>query len=164
MSDEKEAFLTRWSRLKTEARETPDDAGGESAGPALPAAGAGSPMGADAAPAPQALPPVHELSPDSDFKPFMHPQVDQGTRRAALKRLFADSRFNVPDPFEAYSEDYTVGEPIPPEMLKTLKQAKKLLFDDAEKTAQAGTEKAQERRDGPEETRGPQDGAARQDA
>ena len=94
----------------------------------------------------------------------MHPQVDQGTRRAALKKLFADSRFNVPDPFEAYSEDYTGGEPIPLEMLKTLKQAKKLLFDDAEKMAQAGTEKAQERRDGPEETRGPQDGAARQDA
>lgn len=167
MNEDREPFLARWSRLKTEAREAPGDAAQESGAAALPAGGEDSLKGADAPPAPQELPPVSELSPESDFKPFMHPQVDPGTRRAALKRLFADSRFNVPDPFEAYSEDYTGGEPIPLEMLKTLKQAKKLLFDDAEKTAQAGTEKvdqAPEGPEGPQEAQGPQDGAARQDA
>lgn len=163
MSEDKEPFLSRWSRLKTEAREAPGEAPPETGSPALPVGGAGSASGADVPPSPEPLPPVHELTPESDFKPFMHPQVDPGMRRAALKRLFADSRFNVPDPFEAYSEDYTGGEPIPMEMLKTLNQAKRLLFDDAEKTAQAGTEKAREAPDGPEAPQGPQDGAARQD-
>jgi glyoxylase-like metal-dependent hydrolase (beta-lactamase superfamily II) len=70
----------------------------------------------------------------------MNANVDPATRREALKKLFAgDAHFNLPDPFEAYSEDYTGGEPIPPEMLKTLNQAKKLLFDEPEKVADAAT-------------------------
>ncbi len=148
MSEDHEPFLSRWSRLKTDARETPKEEA-----PAEPA------------PAPAAheehappLPPVEELTPESDFKPFMDAKVEPGTRRKALKKLFADPHFNVPDPFEAYSEDYTKGEPIPLEMLKTLNQARKLLFDEAEKTAQAGTEKPQEP---PQEAK---DGAGRQDA
>ena len=44
---------------------------------------------------------------------------------------------HLPDPFEAYSGDYTVGEPIPMEMLKTLNQTRKLIFGEAEKAAQA---------------------------
>ena len=91
-------------------------------------------------PAP-ALQPIEELTPDSDFTPFMNPKVDAATRRAALKKLFADAHFNVPDPYEAYSEDWTVGEKIPMEMLKTLNHAQKLLFDEVEKTAQAPVEK-----------------------
>ena len=87
------------------------------------------------------LPPVEELKPDSDFKPFMDPRVDGETRRSALKKLFAgDAHYNRPDPFEAYSEDWTVGEPIPEEMLKTLNHAKKLLFDEPDKAAQAAAE------------------------
>ena len=50
-------------------------------------------------------------------------------RRVALKKLFSDPHFNVPDPFEAYSGDWTGGEPIPEEMLATLNQARTLLFD-----------------------------------
>ena len=57
-------------------------------------------------------------------------------RRAALKKLFRDPHFNIPDPFEAYSGDWTVGEPIPPEMLATLEQAKQLLFDKKEEPKQ----------------------------
>jgi hypothetical protein len=67
----------------------------------------------------------------------MDPRVDGETRRAALKKLFADPHFNVPDPFEAYSEDYTVGDPIPKEMLKTLSHARRLLFEEKEQVAQA---------------------------
>jgi hypothetical protein len=80
----------------------------------------------------------------------MQPKVEDGLRRAALKKLFNDPHFNIPDPFEAYSGDWTVGEPIPPEMLATLNQAKTLLFDkqhevekeekDEEKTAKEKTE------------------------
>jgi hypothetical protein len=60
----------------------------------------------------------------------MHPKVEDALRRVALKKLFSDPHFNVADPFEAYSGDWTGGEPIPEEMLAALNQAKRLLFDE----------------------------------
>jgi hypothetical protein len=122
MAEEKEAFLERWSRLK---REQPEEK------PAVQEA-----KKETAAP----LKPVEDLKPDSDFTPFMDPGVDPGTRRLALKKLFGDPHFNEPDLFEPYSLDLTVGETIPEEMLKTLNQAKRLLFDEKEQVAQAPTE------------------------
>src|SRR5205809_7603639 len=107
MAHDKETFRARWTRLKREERlpEKRDES------------------------EPPALPPLDKLTPDSDFSGFMHPKVEDALRRAALKKLFNDPHFNIPDPFEAYSGDWTVGEPIPPEMLATLNQAKTLLFD-----------------------------------
>ncbi|HEU0258729.1 MAG TPA: DUF3306 domain-containing protein [Burkholderiales bacterium] len=106
--EKKEAFLDRWSRLKKEEKELPVN---------------------DDKPVPD-LPPVDQLTPESDFTGFMHPKVEDALRRVALKKLFSDPRFNVADPFEAYSGDWTGGEPIPEEMLAALNQAKRLLFDD----------------------------------
>ena len=143
-SKDQEAFLDRWSRRKLEQAEEkpapPQKA--EAEAPAVP------------------LPPVEGLTPDSDFTPFMAPNVDGATRRSALKKLFADAHFNVPDPFEAYSEDWTVGEKIPMEMLKTLNHAQKLLFDEPEKTAEAAAAAA------PAETpqQEPKDAVGKQDA
>jgi len=134
MSEHKEPFLDRWSRLKTKEREQVKEAPAPEPPAAVPA------KAEEAAP----LPPVDELTPESDFRPFMNANVDPSTRRDALKKLFADPHFNVPDPFEAYSEDYTGGEPIPPEMLKTLNQAKKLLFDEPEKEAASAAAEAAE--------------------
>ena len=129
--EKKEAFLDRWSRLKKEQKDLP----------------AKTP---DEKPAPQ-LPPVDKLTPESDFTGFMHPKVDDALRRAALKKLFNDPHFNLPDPFEAYSGDWTGGEPIPEEMLATLNQAQQLLFSDKKKeeetkTADAAPEPAGENR------------------
>ena len=123
MAEEKEAFVERWSRLKREADAKPAEAP--------------KPVAAEEAPPP--LPPVDQLTPESDFAPFMHPKVSDALRRVALKKLFSDPRFNVPDPYEAYSGDWTGGEAIPEEMLKTLNQARTLLFkeDEAAKTAEA---------------------------
>lgn len=148
MSEDKEAFLQRWSRLKTDAREAPAPE------PAAPSA---------AAPAqkPTELPPVEKLTPQSDFKPFMGAQVDLETRRAALKKLFGDAHFNAPDLFEPYSADFTGGEPIPMEMLKTLNQARKLLFDEPEKTAQSSGQPASQPEPPPQD---PKDAAGKQDA
>ena len=106
--EEKEAFLDRWSRLKRDSVQEKKE---------------------EESPRPS-LPPVDKLTPDSDFTGFMHPKVEDALRRVALKKLFSDPRFNVADPFEAYSGDWTVGEPIPEEMLATLNQAKRLLFDE----------------------------------
>jgi hypothetical protein len=113
-----EDFLRRWSRLKHEhAAEKPAEkpvAEKQEADP------------------PKPLPPVEKLTPESDFSPFMQPKVEDAVRRAALKKMFRDPHFKNPDPLEAYSGDWTVGEPIPPEMLATLNQAKTLLFDKKE--------------------------------
>jgi hypothetical protein len=85
---------------------------------------------------PPPLPPVEQLRPDSDFTPFMNPAVDPGTRRAALKKLFADAHFNVPDPYEAYSEDYTKSEPIPAQMLRAINRARDVAVKGPEKVAE----------------------------
>jgi hypothetical protein len=126
MSEEKqrEAFLERWSRRKQERAQ-------KEAEP-VPAAEV-RPELQPVAP----LPAIEDLKPDSDFKPFMDPRVDAGTRRSALKRLFTDAHFNVIDPFEPYSIDLTGEDPIPEEMLKTLNHAKRLLFDEPKKAAEA---------------------------
>ena len=134
MSEQREPFLERWSRLKTQEREAVK----ESPAPAPPAA---VPAQAEEAPP---LPQIESLTPESDFRPFMNANVDLSTRRDALKKLFADPHFNVPDPFEAYSGDWTGGEPIPLEMLKTLNQAKKLLFDEPEKEVTSAADAAAE--------------------
>jgi uncharacterized protein DUF3306 len=115
--EKKEAFLSRWSRLKNEPpAEKKEDT-----------------------PKPT-LPPVDKLTPESDFTGFMHPKVEDALRRVALKKLFSDPHFNLPDPYEAYSGDWTVGEPIPEEMLATLNQAQRLLFSEKKDEKEAKEE------------------------
>jgi hypothetical protein len=128
-----EDFLRRWSRLKhAQAAEKPAERPEEK-------------KAAEAPPAP--LPPVDTLTPDADFTGFMQPKVEDALRRAALKKLFSDPHFNIPDPFEAYSGDWTGGEPIPPEMLATLNQAKTLLFDKQEEEPQEEPKQEQAKAD-----------------
>jgi hypothetical protein len=101
----------------------------------VPAAG---PSAAPQGPAARELPPLDSLKGlASEYKEFMRPGVDEHLRRAALKKLFSDPYFNAPDPFEAYSGDFTRGEPIPAAMLKTIVHAKGLLFGQ-EKVRQEG--------------------------
>jgi hypothetical protein len=121
MSEEKEAFLSRWSRLKREAPEKEKALEQKKA--------------AEAQPAP-ALPPVESLTPQSEFTGFMHPQVEDKLRRLALKKLFSDPHFNTPDPFEPFSGDWTGGEPISPELLATLNQARSALWSQEEREQQ----------------------------
>ena len=118
MAQEKEAFLSRWSRMK---REEPVEKKIEPATPA------------------PALPAVESMTPESDFAGFMHPKVKDELRRLALKKLFSDPHFNVPDPFEPFSGDWT-GEALTPDLLAKLNQARTLLSDEPEK-APDGEEK-----------------------
>ena len=107
MAEEK--FLSRWSRMK---REQPLEE--KKAEPETPA---------------PVLPPVDSVTPESDFAGFMHPKVKDELRRLALKKLFTDPHFNVPDPFEPFSGDWT-GEALAPDMLAKLNQARTLIFDE----------------------------------
>jgi hypothetical protein len=115
---DKEPFLSRWSRLKEKAREEPQKTPEE--------AETAEKTEDSKAPLPE-LPSVEQLTPDSDYRPFLDPRVDEDTRRVALKKLFADARFNVIDPMDVYIDDYTKADPIPAAMLASLKQAQNIL-------------------------------------
>lgn len=102
-------FLRRWARRKREAAAAP----------------AAKPVeAAEAAP----LPALDSLSFESDFKAFMHSKVEEGVKRAALKRLFSDPRFNVMDGLDTYIDDYTQADPIPEAMLATIEHARQTLL------------------------------------
>jgi len=141
MAQEKENFLGRWSRLKEQDRKEQ----------AQPAAEAPVPQKTESQEEAPALPPLDELTPQSEFSGFMHPKVGDALRRAALKKLFSDPHFNIPDPYEAYSGDWTGGEPISKEMLATLNQARTLLFSEDEKKKKDEEEKKLAEQDAPKD-------------
>ncbi len=123
MAGDRDDFLRRWSRRK-------QDAAAQAKAPA--------PKPAGAAEAPK-LPSIDSLTFESDFKDFMHAKVEESVKRAALKKLFADPRFNVIDYMDVYIDDYTQLETIPPDMLARLEHAKGTLFKrDEEKQDAAG--------------------------
>ena len=146
MAEEKEAFLSRWSRMK---REQPVEE--RKAEPETPASAL-----------PPSLPPMDSVTPDSDFAGFMHPKVKDELRRLALKKLFSDPHFNIPDPFEPFSGDWT-GEALPPDMLAQLNQARTLLFDERDKKKAEGEEKPVEEPVAKTEGEAKQDEPGRQD-
>jgi hypothetical protein len=114
-----------------------DDANGRSTadGPATDPVGAGiagpTPASADrpmstatAGSEPVTLPALDTLTIDSDYTPFMQPGVDDAVKRGALKKLFADPRFNVMDGLDVYIDDYSKPDPIDPAIVRTLVQAR----------------------------------------
>jgi hypothetical protein len=106
-------FLARWSRLKKAAETAPDVDLSD----------------------PEAL--LANLTPDSDFAVFLREEIGEEVRRKALKTLFADPQFNVMDGLDIYIDDYSVADPIPPEMLAMMNQARGLLFDDEAQPGEA---------------------------
>jgi Protein of unknown function (DUF3306) len=143
----KESLLSRWSRLKhgsTESAADDEQAGIRSTTTmaATPAVDDDEGPASDAAetqPLPE-LPPIDELTPDSDFQPFMDPRVEDGVRRAALKTLFRSADFNITDGLDVYTEDYSKLEKLTPAMVATLKYAQRTLLgqdDGKQMTARA---------------------------
>ena len=51
------------------------------------------------------------LTPESDFKPFMAKGLEPQVRNAAMKKLFADPRYNVMDRLDTYIDDYSLPRP-----------------------------------------------------
>ena len=128
--DEKEPFLSRWSRRKLEAKEDPP-----AAVPAaeLPTATPAAPS----LPATQPTPAGATAGASPEYREFFDPRVDEKLRRTALKKMFSDPHFNVMDGLDTYIDDYSIADPIPAAMLRQLNQAKELfLFDDEKKTAE----------------------------
>lgn len=107
-----EPFLRRWSRRKRES--------------AQPAAAESGPV--ESAVPPQ-LPPVEDLSFESDFKDFMRPEVARETRSAALKKLFMSPHYRATDGLDVYVGDYSSPDPLPAAMLAGLVHARGLFAD-----------------------------------
>jgi hypothetical protein len=164
---EDDNFFSRWSRRKVQAKE--GVALPEAVPPVAPPHPDPLPRGArehelptpslaplagtgieDARPVAEEAPPlptladVAALTRDSDYKRFVLPGVDEGVKRAAMKKMFfSDPHFNVMDGLDVYIGDYNTPDPIPASMLRKMWQSKALgLFDDeeeAEKPPQLAT-------------------------
>lgn len=146
--DDREPFLSRWSRLKRKAREEPTQKT-----PAKPE---------EPKPAPD-LPPVDQLNYDSDFKGFMEKGVDDRLRRLALKKLFNDPRFNVTDGLDDFAEDYSLLEDLPEEMAELQQHARRILRgpETGEKLA-TGEQPSDQAAGRSDEQPGPAEGGQRQ--
>ena len=126
MGDGKQDFLRRWSRLKRESA-------------------AQKPVAQEL---PPQLPPLDSLTFESDFKAFMHSKVEEGVKRAALKKLFSDPRFNVMDGLDTYIDDYTKAEPISEELLAQLEHARQTLLERKPEQKEETAEKEKPKDDG----------------
>jgi len=123
MTDEN--FFSRWSKRKVQTREgkpVEDEPVIEEA-PAEVAAAAV--VAKEPAPVEPELPPptledVQSLTYESDFRRFVAPDVSPEVKNAAVKKLFADPRYNVRDSMDVYADDYTKSDPIPESMLRQL--------------------------------------------
>ena len=118
MSDD---FISRWSRRKIEARKGEV---AEEKEPVVPAPEAAAPLQVEEAPEP--LPPISSLTPESDFTPFMKAEVDPQLKRDALKALFKDPRYNVMDGLDVYIDDYSKPDPLPEGWLEQMTQFARL--------------------------------------
>jgi hypothetical protein len=128
--------LRRWSQRKLESARAEVPAPAQAAPPPVDASAAAQTPAETAhsalertgstsvstQPANAELPAIESLTIDSDFAPFFKPQVDESIKRAALKQLFRDPRFNIMDGLDTYIDDYTQPDPIPSAMLEDLMQ------------------------------------------
>lgn len=146
MTADSDGFLGRWARRKALARNgvklSPEPARVElPAAPVAPVPAAGNPVqpasvddvalpaarGLDAGappvdseqPAPT-LADAQQLTPASDFRPFVARTVAPEVRNTAFRKLFADPRFNVMDGLDIYIDDYSRPDPLPLEVAREL--------------------------------------------
>jgi hypothetical protein len=157
MSDEPN-FLSRWSRRKVQARQGVALAEPPAPVSELVVVAAVAPAAEAVAlpaqsvdattphtetpdatkPPPPTLADVATLTRESDFSRFVAPGVDGEVKNAALKKLFADPRFNVMDGLDTYIDDYSKPDPLPASMLRKMAQAAFLGLVEPEPPAAAG--------------------------
>ena len=151
-----DGFLSRWSRRKLDVREGKPV--GEEPTVETPAAANEPAPEPEPPPAPEPPPPtledVQALTFASDFKRFVAAGVDPQVKTAAVKKLFADARFNVRDAMDVYADDYSIPDPLPESMLRKMASAQVLkLFEEKD----TGTETVAEYPPSTEAVPGPPD-------
>ena len=149
-----EGFLGRWSKRKLDVKEgKPQEAEPlpEPAATAPPRlagdAQAAQPVPVEEAP-PLTLEDVKALTQESDFTKFAARDVAPDVKNAAMKKLFADPRYNVMDGMDVYIDDYSKPDPMPYAMLRKLASTRFLgLFEREEKEEAALSQAAVQARD-----------------
>jgi hypothetical protein len=151
MSEEQASgFLSRWSRRKEQVRTgvavapEPVAEAPVVVAPIASVVTEAEVQVVEEAPVAEPLPTMNDvalLTRESDYSRFVSPGIDEGVKRAAMKKLFADPHFNVMDGLDTYIDDYGKPDPIPLAMLKQMNQSKVLrLFeveeDDEKKSAE----------------------------
>jgi len=167
MREAADGFLSRWALRKAQVRSgtVATDARASTVATDAPS----PPVAADApvavvpggtantvvpsADAPRATEPVPTLADvamltrESDYSRFVVSGVDEGVKRAAMKKLFADPHFNVMDGLDTYIDDYGKPDPLPLAMLRSMNQSKVLrLFDEEDDEAKTTPQPAPDRR------------------
>ncbi|WP_082548938.1 DUF3306 domain-containing protein [Rhizobacter sp. Root404] len=141
-----DGFLSRWSRRKAQVREgaaalpatehVPVQAPATPSGVEAPVVARAAPASVEVTPTAPPMPTladVAQLTRESDYSRFVAGGVDEGVKRAAMKKLFTDPHFNVMDGLDTYIDDYGKPDPIPLAMLRQMNQSKFLkLFDEEE--------------------------------
>ena len=149
MSD---GFLGRWSKRKLDVKQgkevEPEPVVEVAAAPPPQP----SPEGAGSEPSqppPPTLEDVQALTAESDLNRFVTADVPADVKNAAMKKLFADPRYNVMDGLDVYIDDYSKPDPIPYSMLRGLASAKFLGLFDAEEKEEAAAREAAAAAEGP---------------
>ena len=150
-----EGFLGRWSKRKLDVQEgkeveaEPLPEPEAAPAPAAPVVAVQEPPPAAVEePPPLTLDDVKALTSESDFTRFVAPDTAPDVKNAAMKKLFADPRYNVMDGMDVYVDDYSKPDPIPYAMLRKLAGAKFLgLFAREEKAEAEAAEAARRARD-----------------
>lgn len=166
---EDESFLRRWHRRKGEAagRSEPPEPGPQGSGRAT--AASGEPDGsvdsaqADAGEArsedargDEDMPSLDTIDEGGSVADFFSPNVSRGLRRAALRRLFAQSELPVVDELDDYAGDYTkytkLGDLVTNEMRYRLEVARQRLARRAEERLAAAEAPSERLAETPAET------------
>lgn len=74
------------------------------------------------------MPPLDQLTEESNFSDFLSPNVSETLRKQALRKLFQMPFLNVVDELDDYAEDYTkfaaLGDIVPHDMKRMLEREK----------------------------------------
>ncbi|NIM43120.1 MAG: DUF3306 domain-containing protein [Hydrogenophaga sp.] len=155
MANGNDGFLSRWSRRKQAVRDglvpppepaaaanteaLPMPSAPQAAPPAGEAADGASPAPRESTP-PPTLDEVAQLTPEADFSRFVARDVSSEVRNAAVKKLFADPRFNVMDGLDVYIDDYSLPSPLSKADMASMVGARFLkLVDDPDEAKASAT-------------------------
>jgi hypothetical protein len=135
-----ESFLSRWSRRKL-GRESEVDTAPPPA-PVAPAAQEAS------LPSDEDMPPLESLTEESDYSGFLSPSVSETLRKAALRKLFHSSAFNLCDGLDDYDEDFrnfaALGDLVTEEMRRRMEHMAEALESESQEVAAAPQSEAEE--------------------
>ena len=109
--------------VQARATPAPDGLAADPAASSGSAGSAGSAGQAEPAPPAPTLQDAQQLTPASDFRPFVARAVAPEVRNAAFRQLFSDPHFNVMDGLDIYIDDYSKPDPLPLALARELLEA-----------------------------------------